>query len=153
DRALDIQRRVALTFAAHPDVRATREALRDAAAQVEAVRADARRLIRDTVPGASAADTDYVFLSFVLAHLPVGLVGLLIAVILCAAMSAVSSGLISLGTTTTVDFYLRVRSALGRPRGSPEQDLRVSKLATVLWGALILAFASAASMFENLIQA
>jgi Na+/proline symporter len=89
----------------------------------------------------------------VLAYLPVGLVGLLIAVILCAAMSAVASGLISLGATTTVDFYLRIRQAMGRPRPSPRHDLRVSQIATVAWAAIAIGFASVASLFANLIEA
>jgi Na+/proline symporter len=152
DRALDEQRNAAFAFvAASGD--AERAQLRAAAAQVEAIRGDARQLIHATLPDASTRDTDFVFLSFVLAHIPTGLAGLLIAVILCAAMSAVSSGLISLGATTTIDFYLRIRTALGRPRASQRADLRASKIATIAWGLAILLFASAASLFENLIQA
>src|SRR6185436_2282720 len=86
-------------------------------------------------------------------HLPVGVVGLLLAVILCAAMSAVASGLISLGASTTVDFYLRIRQAVGRPPASPVHDLRISQLATIAWAAIAIGFASAASLFANLIEA
>src|SRR4030095_3551983 len=105
------------------------------------------------LPEAQTRDTDYVFLSFVLEHLPRGLVGLLLAVILCAAMSAVASGLISLGATTTVDFYLRIRQALGRPAVSAKHALRVSQLATIAWAAIAIGFASVASLFANLIEA
>jgi Na+/proline symporter len=125
------------------------EALRAAAAKVDAVRADAKQLIRTTLPGAETRDNDFVFLSFVLDHMPIGLVGLLIAVILCAALSGVSSELIALGTTTTVDFYLRAR----RQPATPEHELRVSKLATIAWGIVVIAMASAASLFANLIEA
>ncbi|MBX3158132.1 MAG: sodium:solute symporter [Deltaproteobacteria bacterium] len=152
DRALDEQRTAAFAYVASPDD-AAGQRLRDAAKTVDGVRADAKLLIRDALPGTETRDTDHVFLSFVIAHMPIGLVGLLIAVILCAAMSAVSSGLISLGATTTVDFYLRARTALGRPRASAQHDLRASKLATVAWGLAVLGFASVASLFENLIQA
>jgi len=68
-------------------------------------------------------------------------------------MSAVASGLISLGATTTVDFYLRIRQALGRPTASRLHDLRVSQLATVVWAAIAIGFASVASLFANLIEA
>ena len=136
-----------------PDQPAAREALVAAAARVDAVHTATKALIHADQPAAETRDTDYVFLSFVLAYLPIGLVGLLIAVILCAAMSAIASGLISLGATTTVDFYLRIRQALGRPPASPLHDLRVSRLATVLWAAVAIGFASVASLFANLIEA
>ncbi|MBC7975717.1 MAG: sodium:solute symporter [Myxococcales bacterium] len=132
---------------------AARSALQAAEKRFEAVHEDARQLIRKTLPSAQTRDTDYVFLSFVLEHLPVGLVGLLIAVILCAAMSAVASGLIALGVTTTVDFYMRIRQGLGKPPASAKHDLRVSQLATIGWAAVAIGFASVASLFANLIEA
>ena len=89
----------------------------------------------------------------VLGHIPLGLVGLLIAVILCAAMSSVASELIALGATTTNDFYLRIQRARGRPAKDSAQDLRISKAATILWGGLAIGFASAATLFDNLIEA
>ena len=134
-------------------VRAARAALGAADARLDGVHRDAKALIHDTLPAAETRDTDYVFLSFVLTYLPVGLVGLLIAVILCAAMSAIASGLIALGATTTVDFYLRLRHQLGRPPASPRHDLRVSQLATIGWAAIAIGFASVASLFANLIEA
>ena len=94
-----------------------------------------------------------MFLTFILQHIPVGLVGLLLAVILCAAMSSVAGELVALGSTTTVDFYLRLRQALGRPPGPATRDLRVSQLAMVAWGVIVLGFASVASLFANLIEA
>jgi Na+/proline symporter len=117
------------------------------------VETDTHALIHAALPAAATRDTDFVFLSFVLAHLPVGLVGLLLAVILCAAMSAIASGLISLGVTTTVDFYLRIRQGLGRPPASAHHDLRVSQAATVVWAAIAIGFASVASLFANLVEA
>ncbi|MGE3457330.1 MAG: sodium:solute symporter, partial [Kofleriaceae bacterium] len=113
---LDEQRAAALAFL---DARGTpgepiaRDRVQQAAAAVDQVRAETKTLIRETLPGVQARDTDHVFLSFVLGQLPVGIVGLLFAVILCAAMSSVASELIALGTTTTVDFYLRRRKARG----------------------------------------
>jgi len=80
---------------------------------------------------------------------PSGLVGLLIAVILCAAMSATASELTALGSTSTVDLYKRL---VGGPM-SPRQDLFVSKLFTVLWGVVAVGFACFAGLLDNLIQA
>src|SRR5690606_27856542 len=113
-----------------------RAALLDAAGAVDAVRDEAKALIREVLPAAETRDTDHVFLSFVLEHLPIGIVGLLIAVILCAAMSSVASELIALGTTTTVDFYQRIRAGLGYAADSPERQLKMSKLWTIVWGGL-----------------
>jgi Na+/proline symporter len=158
DRAFEAQRTAALAFLAaqgRPDEPAVRAQLTTAADEVARIRDDAKQLIRQTVPEAKSGktDADFVFLTFILAHLPVGLIGLLLAVILCAAMSSVAGELVALGSTTTVDFYLRLRQALGRPPGPSTRDLRVSQLAMVAWGVLVLGFASVASLFANLIEA
>lgn len=118
-------------------------------AQDKELRDEARAVIAKAVPGAETKDTDYVFLGFVLAFLPEGLVGLLVAVILSAAMSSTASELSALGTTTTVDFWQRSF----RPAASDSHVLRASKLFTVAWGLLAVAFATFASLLDNLIQA
>jgi len=130
-----------------------RAALKVAAKRTEDVHHEAQQLIERVLPGAETREADHVFLSFVLDHVPVGLVGLLIAVIMCAAMSAVASGLTSLGATTVVDFYFRIRQALGRPPPDAKHGLRASQLATVAWGGLVLLFAVTASLFDNLVVA
>ncbi|HEX9103512.1 MAG TPA: sodium:solute symporter, partial [Polyangia bacterium] len=115
----------------------------------DALRKRAIELIGQSRARAETKDQDYVFLRFVLAELPSGLVGLLIAVILCAAMSATASALNSLGTTSVIDFYKRSIRA-----GAVDAHyLRVARLFTIFWGALAVAFAIGASLFENLIQA
>jgi solute:Na+ symporter, SSS family len=96
-----------------------------------------------------AADTDYVFIHFIMTELPVGLIGLLLAVIFCAAMSTTSSELNALSTTTIVDIYKRNF----QPSASDAHYLFMSKLFTVLWGIIALSFAMMASLFENLIEA
>lgn len=113
------------------------------------VREEVRALILQQDPGASAKDTDYVFISFILKYLPVGLVGLLIAVILCAAMSSISSELNALATTSVVDIY---RRSLVRNK-EDRHYLASSRWFTVLWGLLALSFSAFASMVENLIEA
>jgi len=95
-----------------------------------------------------AKDADFIFLRFVLDHFPAGLVGLLVAVILSAAMSANSAALSSLGATTVVDLY-RPR----HPEATDAQTLRVARLATAGWGIVAVGFAGFASLLDNLIQA
>lgn len=126
-----------------------RGALKEAGARVAEVRRDTKALVAKTFPGTETKDADYVFLSFVLRYLPAGLVGLLLAVILSAAMSSTASELTALGSTTTVDLYKRLRNQT-EPRAS---DLRASKLFTVLWGVVAIGFASFATLVDNLIEA
>jgi len=94
-------------------------------------------------------DTDYVFITFVMKHLPVGLIGLLLAVIFSAAMSTTASELNALATTTVIDIYKR--SIV--PDKPDKHYLNMSKLFTVMWGVIALAFAMGASLFDNLIEA
>ena len=93
-------------------------------------------------------DKDYVFLHFILNYLPRGLIGLLIAVIICAAMSSTASELNALAATTTVDLYKRNMSK----NKSEKHFLNMSKLFTVMWGIIAICFASIGNLFENLIQ-
>jgi Na+/proline symporter len=122
--------------------------LRAAEARVEAVRRETGALVARTRPGADSKDADFIFLRFVLDHFPRGLIGLLVAVILSAAMSANSAALSSLGATTVVDFY-RPR----HPDASDARTLAVARGATAAWGLVAVAFASFASLLDNLIQA
>ncbi|MFN7966821.1 MAG: sodium:solute symporter [Acidobacteriota bacterium] len=132
---------------------AAKLALQDAFKQTQALRQEAKALVADALPGKETKDTDYVFISFVLKYLPHGLVGLLIAVILCAAMSSTSSELAALGSTSMIDLYKRLGSGSAATVETSASDLRISKLFTVLWGFAAVAFATFASLVDNLIQA
>lgn len=94
-------------------------------------------------------DTDYVFITFITKNLPTGLVGLLLAVILAAAMSSTSAELNALATCTVSDIYRRsfVRNE------DDNHYLTVAKWTTAIWGLIALIFASFASLFDNLIEA
>jgi Na+/proline symporter len=109
-----------------------------------ALRLEARAIVRENAPPGQASDADSIFLSFVLRHFPPGLLGLLLAVIICAALSAVASALNALGATTVVDF---LKPLDDRAR------LRAARGFTVLWGLVALSFAAFASLLDNLIQA
>jgi Na+/proline symporter len=108
----------------------------------------AKELITEADPSIASNDKDYVFIHYILNNLPVGLIGLLLAVILSAAMSSTASELNALGTITTLDIYKRYSPASKVPR----HYLKVSKVFTLVWGIIAIIIASVASLFENLIQ-
>lgn len=97
----------------------------------------------------SSREADFVFITFVMNNLPVGLVGLLLAVIFSAAMSSTAAELNALSTTTTMDLYKRSIKA-DMPN---EHYFNASKWFTILWGGIALVFAASVSLFDNLIEA
>ncbi|UAB74797.1 sodium:solute symporter [Mesoflavibacter sp. SCSIO 43206] len=92
-------------------------------------------------------DKDYVFIHFILNNLPKGLIGLLLAVILSAAMSSTASELNALASTTTIDLY---KQRVGEK--SEDDMVKASKGFTLLWGILAIGVACVANLAENLIQ-
>jgi Na+/proline symporter len=118
-------------------------------AQVEKVRARASAELRAAVPHGSSNDADYVFIHFIVDQLPHGLIGLLVAVFFAATLSSKAAELNALGSTTTVDLYRN----LIRPDASDAHYVTASKLFTVMWGGIALAFALTFQLAENLIQA
>ncbi len=106
-------------------------------------------LMERVTPGSDTNDRDYVFVTFITKYLPIGLIGLLLAVIFSAAMSSISSELNALATTTVVDIY---RRSLFKT-GTDGHYLLASRGFTIMWGVVALIFAETASLFENLIQA
>jgi solute:Na+ symporter, SSS family len=100
-------------------------------------------------PRKKTSDSDFVFVTFILDHLPHGLIGLLIAAFFAAALSSKAAELSALASTTTVDLYRHVIN----PTASDGNCLRVSKWFTVLWGVISVSFALSAALAENLIQA
>ena len=93
-------------------------------------------------------DKDYVFISFILNNLPSGLIGLLIAVILSAAMSSTASELNALATTTTIDLYNRNK----KEKSSEIVTVNTTKIFTVFWGLFAIGIACVAYLADNLIQ-
>ena len=100
-------------------------------------------------PSAETNDKDYIFMSYVIDYLPTGIIGLLFAVMFCAAMSSTASELNALASTTTIDIYKRSI----KKKENDRHYLMSSKYFTLLWGVLAILFATTASLFENLIQA
>lgn len=115
----------------------------------ERLRKETKELISQVDSDLTTKDSDYVFLTFILNYLPHGIIGLLIAVILSAAMSSTSSEISALASTTAVDFYKR----WWKKSGSDQHYLKASKGLMLLWGILAILFALLAQSSENLIEA
>jgi solute:Na+ symporter, SSS family len=128
---------------------ASTDSLRNLEKEDTAIRADVKRILKQNAPEIETRDTDYVFLTFILNHMPVGLIGLLLAVMFCAAMSSTAGQISSLASTTVVDYYKRSI----HKSGSEKHYVNASKVSTLLWGAITIAFAFYVHLFDNLVQA
>ena len=106
-------------------------------------------LIAKADPIADTNDTNYVFLNFVIGYFPAGVVGLLLAAIFCAAMSATASGLNALTSTSVVDVYRRFVSCDATDRDC----VRMSKMLTIFWGLVSIGVGEFASHVGSLIEA
>jgi len=108
----------------------------------------AKEIISRADPASETNDKDYVFFHFILNYLPKGLIGLLLAVILSAAMSSTASGLNALASTTAIDIYKRNLKTVK----SEKHYLNATKFFTLFWGVVAILFACVGTLFENLIQ-
>ena len=112
------------------------------------LREQAKTLISKADGKAETNDKDYVFLYFILNYLPKGLIGLLLAVVLSAAMSSSASGLTALASTTSIDIYKRNLKVTK----SDKHYVNATKFFTLVWGIIAILFACVSALFENLIQ-
>ena len=112
------------------------------------IRQRANALIKASDEKLQTNDKDYVFIHFILHNLPKGLIGLLLAVILSAAMSSTASELNALASTTVIDLYKRNI----KTEKSDKHYLLASKLFTFFWGIFAISVACTADLFDNLIQ-
>jgi len=133
----------------NPQNEVVRDQIKSQIEKEKTIRNEAKTLISKEFPKAETNDKDYVFIYFILNNLPRGLIGLLLAVFFCAAMSSTASELNALASTTLIDFYKRLKPGA---ESSDDHFVSSAKLLTVGWGIVALLFASFASLFENLIQ-
>ena len=112
------------------------------------LRDQAKELISKADSKAETNDKDYFFINFILNYLPKGLIGLLLAVILSAAMSSTASGLTALASTTAIDIYKRNLKV----EKSDKHYVNATRVFTVFWGIIAILFACIGTLFENLIQ-
>lgn len=150
--ARERQHLLAWLDARHAGDRAAEAAARAAAlAELErgaAARTETQTVLHTADPRTQTNDGDYVFITFILDHLPHGVIGLLVTVFFAATLSSKAGELNALGATTTVDLYRHVRRD-----ASDAHYVAASRWFTVFWGLMAIAFALFANLVENLIQA
>ena len=127
---------------------AARDSMRAAQARTQELRNQAITVVRRADPSSGGNDTNYIFLSYVLHSLPIGLIGLVLAAVFSASMSSMSAEINALGATTLVDLWRR----LGRKQ-SERQEVWVSRISTFAWGCFAIGFAEYASRLGSLIEA
>ncbi len=114
----------------------------------DAVRKDAVTLVKETTGDKAFNDVNYVFPSFVLKNMPVGVIGLIIAAIFAAAMSTISAELNALATASTIDVFKRHF----KPNGTDRDYVRFGRLATLFWGLFACVVATYATNLGSLIE-
>lgn len=120
------------------------------------VRSNYKNVLHTADPSIDTNDTNYVFLRFVVDNLPVGLVGLLIAVIFLASWGSVAAALNALSACTMVDFYLRFRKKHSHPEDADiaeEKKYHQSKWATFGWGVFCIIIAQFSNRLGSLVEA
>jgi Na+/proline symporter len=131
------------------NLKASTEAYRAAQREIDNARQSGIKLYEKTQGHPGFNDTNYIFLSFVTRYFPAGVIGLVIAVILNAAMSSSSGELNSLAAVSVMDLYRR----LWRPDESDRHYLLVSRICTAIWGAWAVIFAQYAKNLGSLVEA
>jgi solute:Na+ symporter, SSS family len=148
DRVFEQKRDALSAYAAAPSPEKM-ESIRELDARTQALRAETKQVLNQNGADPRSKESDYVFITFILQELPRGVVGLLVAVILCATMSATAAALNALGSTTVVDLYRPLRTSIA----SDHHYVVAARFFTAAWGLIAIAVASFANLVENLIEA
>jgi Na+/proline symporter len=150
DKERHLEAWLAARHAGQPAVATTEHAAAlTAQARGEADREETKKVLHAADPRIIGNDSDYVFISFIVDHLPHGLIGLLVAAFFAATFSSKAAELNALGSTTTIDLY---RHVVNR-HATDAHYLAASKWFTAFWGLFAIGFALFANLAENLIQA
>lgn len=131
------------------EVKRWQASLKESDETQKSLKKEAVALIKKNNPTADTSDVNYVFLRFVLDRLPIGLIGLLIAVIFSASMGSIAAAYNSLASTTVVDIYKRMY----RKDASEAHYLMASRLSTIGWGIFCIVVAQYASKLGSMIEA
>ncbi len=145
--AHDIREKAALAFVEDRND-TTRQAYIAADAGFNGARKNATEFVKTATGNTSFNDVNYVFPSFVVANMPMGIIGLIIAAIFAAAMSSISSELNALATATTIDFYRRHF----RKEATDGHYIRFGRIATLIWGLFACIVAIYATNLGSLIE-
>jgi uncharacterized sodium:solute symporter family permease YidK len=132
-----------------------KERIQQGNVQLEGLRKDYKLYIKKAVPAADNNDTNYIFLRFVVDYMPVGLVGLLIAIIFLAAWGSIAAALNSLASCTMIDFHQRFRkgNVAESEEAICEREYRTSRWYTLAWGIFSIIVAQFANRMGSLIEA
>jgi uncharacterized sodium:solute symporter family permease YidK len=120
-----------------------------ASREAESLRSEGINVLKANDPAVDPNDTNYIFLTFVMKYLPIGVVGLLFACIFAASMSSTSGELSALATCSVVDIYKRHI----RKSGDEKHYVWVSRVSMAAWGVYAIVFAQYASRLGSLIEA
>ena len=145
-QSLELEHALAWDFKREALVNADWEGARYYDGLQEQYRASYMDLLDENLSGFQPKDTDYVFITFILENLPKGLIGLLLAVIISAAMSSTAGEVSALATTTYVDYF---QVFFGHKDHNEKRTIRTLVL---IWGIAAILVALAAPLYENLIQ-
>ncbi|HWR32591.1 MAG TPA: sodium:solute symporter, partial [Chitinophagaceae bacterium] len=113
------------------------ELLRSLQKQSDSLRKKVIDWLNNKIPKGDGNDTNYIFLRFVIDNLPVGLVGLLIAIIFLASWGSIAAAINSLASCTMIDIHRRV----SKKNTTPEREYRLSKIYTLGWGIFCIVVA------------
>ncbi|HST30965.1 MAG TPA: sodium:solute symporter [Chthoniobacterales bacterium] len=147
DQLFEQKRDALRAYAADPSPEKM-EPIKELDGRAQALRTETKQVLNQNGADPRSKESDYVFITFILQELPRGVVGLLVAVILCATMSATAAALNALGSTSVVDLYRPLRSSMG-----DHHYVVAAKLFTAAWGLVAIGVASFANLVENLIEA
>ncbi|CAN5581386.1 hypothetical protein BH24ACI3_BH24ACI3_04320 [soil metagenome] len=147
DAAHAARSQAALAFSENRDD-ATRAAYVAAHTDFAKTRVEATELVKSTTGAKNFNDVNYIFPTFVVTYMPVGILGLIIAAIMAAAMSSISSELNALATASTIDFYRRYF----KPNATSAQFVLFGRFATLIWGIFACIVATYATNLGSLIE-
>lgn len=126
----------------------TKQAYIEANGKFNETRRQATEFVKETNGDKKFTDVNYIFPTFVINNMPIGVIGLIIAAIFAGAMSSISAELNSLATATVIDFYRR----LYKPDASDEHYVGIGKIVTVFWGIFACIVAVYATSLGSLIE-
>ncbi len=123
--------------------------MRDISSRQQLLRKKVMDIVKESGLPIEQSDTNYIFIRFVMDHMPKGLIGLLIAVIFLAAWGSISATLNSLSSSTLIDFHkIHINT-----NPSPDEEFSLSRMYTLVWGVFCIIFAQFATNLGSLIEA
>jgi SSS family transporter len=126
-----------------------KSAMKDISNRQQQLRKKVMDIVKESGLPIEQSDTNYIFIRFVMDHMPRGLIGLLIAVIFLAAWGSIAATLNSLSSSTLIDFHKIHINA----NPSADEEFSLSRMYTLLWGVFCIIFAQFATNLGSLIEA